>query len=190
LNKARQHVRVDILLASIGFLSACASTNWQSMQRAPSFQATRIHKVLVVCISQKPGVRSRWEKEFVRQWQTRGVGAVASEDVLPAGVTLDKVGVAPFAKVQGFDHVLVMRLVKREKIVAETPEDHPLSPYVDAIVAAPNEPVDFEEAIVSTKLFDVVTEMPVWSATSETLLTGDAIRRARPFVKDILSHIY
>ena len=94
-----------------------------------------------------------------------------------------------------------MRLLKREKIEAEFPHpqfetirpapDNPaLTPYVHAVVASPGEPIDFAVAVVSTKLFDVATEKPVWSAMSQTLVTGDAIRRARPFVKDILNHIY
>src|SRR5271169_687570 len=111
MNTSRRPWVAGILLASTSFLSACASTSLQSIQRASDYQATRIHKVLVVCITQKPGVRSRWENEFVRQWKARGINAVASAEVLPAGATLDKAGVAPIAKAQGFDSVLVMRLL-------------------------------------------------------------------------------
>ena len=39
------------LLAASGLVSACASTTLRSTQRAPDFQAKRIHKVLVVCLS-------------------------------------------------------------------------------------------------------------------------------------------
>src|SRR5258708_15693699 len=150
MNNSLRKALVGVLLASTGILPACASTNLQQVQRATDYRVARIHKVLVVCVTQKPGVRSRWENEFVRQWKARGVDAAASAKMLPAGVTLDKAGIAPFATGQGFDSVLVMRFLQREKIKAETPynpenpDDPSLTSYVHALVAAPNEPVDFE----------------------------------------------
>ena len=47
--------------------------------------------------------------------------AVSSLEVLPSTLPLDKVNVAPIAKAQGFDAVLVSRLLDKKKITAGKP---------------------------------------------------------------------
>ncbi len=189
------------LLASMILWSACASTNMQTIERTPDFQSSRIHKVLVVCVIQTPGSRNRFENEFVRQWRARGVEAVASSDVLPVGVTLDKAGIAPFAKTQGFDSVLVTRPLKRGRIQPEfvhpkseiTPPasaDSNLTKDVQAVVASPEYGTDFEVVVVGSNLYEVATEKRLWSGITDTLLTGDVPKRARTFAKVILKNIY
>ncbi len=173
----------------------------QTVQRTPDFQPSRIHKVLVVCIIQTPGSRNRFESEFARQWKARGVEAVASSEVLPIGVTLDKAGIALFAKAQGFDSVLVTRPLKRGEIEPEfahpkseiTPPasaDSNLTKDVQAVVASPEYGTPFEVVVVGTNLYDVVTEKRLWSGVTNTLVTGDVPKRARTFVKVILKNIY
>ena len=94
------------------------------------------------------------EKEFVRQWRTRGVDAEASVEVLPAGVALDKAGVAPITQALGFDSVLVTRLIKREAINPQIPGrllkqpprrrmNPDLTQYVRAVVASPEYDIDY-----------------------------------------------
>jgi hypothetical protein len=202
MHNLRRRRVVGIFLALTGLLSACASTSLQKVQHTPEFRPARIHKVLVVAITKTPPVRSRWENEFVLQWRKLGVDAIASSEVLPAGVALDKAELALIANARGFDSVLVMRLLKREKITPEIAHprnervpplaaDSPnLTQYVQAVVASPEYPIDFEVAVVSTNLYDAATEKLVWSSISQTLITGDAPRHARPFVKIILKNIY
>src|SRR5579872_6266080 len=105
-----------MLWVGAGFLSSCASTTMESVQRAPDFHSTQIRKILIVGIAQTPGLRESFEDEFVKQWRERGVEAVASSKVLPADTPLDKAGVAPIAKAQGFDSVLVTRVLRRQQI--------------------------------------------------------------------------
>jgi hypothetical protein len=194
-------LRIGVLLVSVAFFSACASTNLKSVQRAHGFEASRVRNVLVICITSTPGVRNRFESEFVRQWRARGVDAMASEDVLPVGVTMDKAGIAPLAKKQGFDSALVMRLLKRGKIDPQlaqvnsgnnpSPEDNSnMTHYVDAVVASPQYGTDFEVAVVGTNLYDVATEKLLWSGVTDTLLTGEPDKRAHQFVELILKELY
>src|SRR5258708_5649003 len=106
---------IHAALASALLWGGCATTRMQSVQRDPKFQIATIHKVLVVSLASTPEIRKQIEEEYVRQWSKRGVVAVASSAVLPVGVALDKAEVAPFAKAQRFDAVLVSRLLKRER---------------------------------------------------------------------------
>jgi hypothetical protein len=179
-----------VLLISAGFLCGCAATTLQSVQRAPDFNARQVRRVLVVCATKTPGLRSLLESEFVRQWKSRGVDASASAQVLPSGVTLDKMGIAAAAKAQGFDAVLVTRLIQREQIEAQTPENARLTQDVNALVASPEYGMDYEVARVSANLYDAFTEKRVWSGITQTLVTGGAPRRVRSYVKLILKTLY
>ena len=196
LNKIYQPLTVLLLL-----LNGCATTRIQSVQKSPDFNSAHIRKVLIVAVTSTPGLRKQVEWEFVKQWKERGVDVVASESVLPLTVTLDKAGIGAFAKTQGFDSVLVTRLVKREKIepqivrtkgeTAPPPaDDSNLTQYMGAVVASPEYGMDFEVAIVSANLYDVPTEMRLWSGTTQTLLTDDVPKRVRAFTQVILKTIY
>lgn len=191
----RRHLAV--LLA--WFMSGCAATQMQSIHREAGFDAARIHKVLIVSLARTPEIRKLVEDEFVRQWKERRVEAVASYAVLPPNVTLDKAGVAPFARAQGFDSVMVNRLIKREAInrgvhvrqIGEPePDNETMSQYFDAVVATPENEIPYEVAVLTTNLYDVATEKKMWSGVSHTLVTGDVPQRIRPFTKIILKNLY
>ncbi len=64
----------------------------QSIRRAPDFQTSKIHKVLVVCITPTIAIRELVESEFSAQWKKYGVEAAASAKVLPANIPLSKAG--------------------------------------------------------------------------------------------------
>jgi hypothetical protein len=186
---------------AVGFLlCSCASTTIQSISYTPDFNSSRIHKVLIVSLTSTPEIRKLSENEFVRQWKERGVEAVASSSVLPSDVTLDKAGVAPFAKAQGYDTVLVNRLMSRQEIdknirvhqIGDTaPQDSQnMTQYFQAVVASPEYPIDYQVAVLTTNLYDAATEMKIWSGVSQTLVTGDVSRKIGPFTKTILKSIY
>jgi hypothetical protein len=181
-------------------LSSCATTTMQSIQPAPNFHSARIHKILIVSIASTPEIRQQVEREFVRQWKERSVEAVASSAVLPPNVTLDKVGVEPFAKAQGYDSVLVTRLMSRKAIdtsvsvrqVGGPPvqETQNMTDYFQAVVASPEYPISYEVAILTTNIYDVSTEKKMWSGVSQTLITDDVPKKIGPFVKIILKNLY
>jgi hypothetical protein len=180
--------------------SACASTQMQSIQREPEFSADKIHKVLIISIARTPEVRQLVEEEFVKQWKDRGVDAVSSFKVLSVGVPLDKAGIAPFARAQGFDSVLVNRLMSRKEIDKTVPapaakgtvpaETANMTDYFQAVVASPEYPIDYEVAVLTTNVYDVATEKKVWSGVSQTLITGDVPQKIGPFTKTILKNLY
>jgi len=192
-------------LAPAILLASCASTTMRSVQSAPNFQATQIHKALVIGLMKTPGLRKVFEDEFVRQWRARGVSAMASLDVLPPGTTLDKNGVAPFAKAQGYDVVLVTRLLDRHDIDRAVhvqtfqksnsdsnpwEDDNDLTQDLKVVVASPQYDINYALAIVSTNIYDVPTEQRIWAGITETVVTGDVVNLVRPFSKVILKNIY
>lgn len=189
-------------LAAVFLLSACASTQIQSIQPAADFHSARIRRVLIVSIASTPQIRKILEEEFARQWKERGVEAVASLAVLPPEATLDKAGVAPFAKAQGYDSVLVTRVMKRQKIKAEIvqpgfqvpagspPDETDLTDYINGVVASPEYGKEYDVVFLRTNLYDVDTEHLLWSCRSNTLIAEDVPRLIGPFVKIILKNLY
>jgi len=190
-----------VFLVSAGLLAACASTNMISIRRKPSFQSDKIHHVLVIGLIKDQNLRKTFEEEFVRQWSGYGVKAVSSLDVLPSTTPLNNIGVAPIAKAQGFDAVIVTRLLNKKKITA----GEPAIPYVvpdsadDAqngntilkvLLAPPVSVSDYDLATVESNLYDVASEQRVWSGISETKEMKAIPKLIPPFVKLILKRLY
>jgi hypothetical protein len=175
----------------------CASTMMESIQRDPNFQIATIHKVLIVSIASTPDIRKQIEEEYVRQWRKRGVDAIASSAVLPVGVDLDKAKVAPFAKAQRYDAVLVSRLLKKERFgpgkrtdAAAQEETQHESTLENVLFAAPVYATSYDLATVETTLYDATSEKRLWTGTSETTVVGEVSKHIRPFVKTILKSLY
>src|SRR5258708_5481764 len=166
----------------VGFLffAGCVTTALRTVQRDPAFQSGAIRRVLVISLSPNPERRRAIEDEFVRQWQSRGVTAVASYFALEKGTPLDKPHVAPLAKDQGFDTVLVSRLVGRGKIDPQIPawdfdtelstSARALSKDYPVLVASPAYSPTYEQAVVITNVYNVAAQKKLWSGTSQTLI--------------------
>src|SRR5258708_38604103 len=109
------------LLVAASLCAACALTTMRSIQHAPDFRSTRIHRVLVIGDFENQSIRKSFEEEFVRQWSRYGVQAVSSLEVLPASAPLTRDRVATVDKARGFDKVLVARVLERKMIEPGAP---------------------------------------------------------------------
>ncbi len=54
---------------------------------------------------------------------------------------------------------------------------------VQAIVASPEYSINYDVAVVSVTLYSTATEKRIWSGQSQTVVTGEVLKHARPFVK-------
>jgi hypothetical protein len=178
------------LLVSAFLFTACAYTTMRS-----------IHRVLVIGHFSNQAIRKSFEEEFVRQWRRHGVQAVSSLDVLPPSTPLTKDEVAPIAKTQGFDTVLVTRLLERKTIhpgepavptiEPPSPSDLPDSDTAWHVLLAPPVSIsEFDLVTVETTLYDVASERRVWVGWSETEVMNKIPKLIPPFVKLILKHLY
>src|ERR1700687_4612389 len=166
-------------LLSASLCTACALTTMQSIHRAPEFRSARVHHVLVIGHFKNPTIRKSFEEEFVRQWSQRGAQAVSSLDVFPSSTTLNKAMVAPVAKAQGFDTVLVVRVLERKTIRPGEPAVPTIQPpaqsdlqdlnaFWEVLLAPPVSTSEYTLATVETNLYDVASEHRLWSGWSET----------------------
>ncbi len=193
--------RTAILAILFCFVAGCASTIIRSTRRAPDFHNAQIRRVMVVGVFKDPSLRKAFEEEFVRQWKARGVDAVSGLDVLPSTATLYKVGIAPVAKVQGFDTVLVARVLERRPMGPGEPATLHVDPEsqnaaenlnsaLQALLAPSGVTNSYELASVETSLYDVTAGLRFWSATSETKITRKMSEQIPSLVRLILKRIY
>jgi len=188
------------MVLGMGVLAGCATTTVYKTEPEPGFKSENIHKVMIISLSKRTDVRLAVEDEFVRQWKKRGVQAVASHDALPFGTPLEKTHVAPVAKQQGFDSVLVSRLLGVQKIdpnirnqefdVESSSAAGKLDDYFDAVVASPQYAQNYQLAAVTANLYQVSTEKKVWSATTQTLVEQDLPKQIGEYVSVVLKTLY
>jgi len=176
-------------------LAGCATTSIRSVESDPTFHADQVKRVMVINLSPDPKVRSLVEDEFVRQWKKRKIDAVASYQVLPAGIKIEKGPVAVEARGQKFDSVLVTRLSSAQRIQTDTSQDNfDVTPgtaaFTQAIIASPQYSEHYRMASVTTRLYQVEGEKKVWTTVTETLVTEDVAKLIEPFVKTVLETLY
>ena len=162
--KQGKHFNVFILAAiSLLLMASCASTKLYSVLRDESYSG-KIKKVFIIGAFPKPDIRRKFEHEFVNQLKSRGVDAVASNQLIPSDKMLDKETIVSKIKGLDIDAVLVTRLVEKKTIVTDYGGWY--YNYSGGYERA------FKDELVSleTNLYEVWTEKLIWSVLSETYL--------------------
>jgi hypothetical protein len=118
---------VAVLLMLAGFANAKSNklvTSWKN----PQYTATKFHRVLVLGMSAKPGVRADFEDALSQLVATTGVEAVPGNTILlrPEGTQLNLDYLKTQVKTFKIDAVIVSRLVKVDKNITYIPG----SPYL------------------------------------------------------------
>jgi hypothetical protein len=176
------------VLISLFLLSSCATTMTTNVWRDQTYQGP-VKKILVMGISQKPGIQRFFEDEFVRQLRERGVDAVAGYTVLPYGGKMDKDLVAAKARESGADTVLVARPLSREMQRTYVPGSYPRWGGYYGRAYSPGYVVEDEYVYIETNLYDVATEKLIWSAESETVLLASDQDLIKSFISTMTSKL-
>ena len=99
-------------LLAVTLLIACATTTKFSAIWGDEAYKKGIKKILILGLSDKAVIRGSFENHLVKRLEAQGVKAVASSSILAPNVKLDKETFQLHFKDQGFDAVLVTRLLK------------------------------------------------------------------------------
>jgi hypothetical protein len=188
----RPVVFISILFISSFLLLSCATTTLTSVWKESSLKAGKIKKILIIGVSDKPAIRRFYEDEFVKQFQLRGLDAVASYTI----VETEKVPEKEFflSKIQdlGIDAIMITRLVDRKTVETYYPPEvlqsgQPVPPpglyprgyylswygyYYDCYqcVRTPGYTVQDEIVSLETNMYDSRTDKLIWSALSDTFV--------------------
>jgi hypothetical protein len=154
-----------------GLLAGCTTTTAPVIWRDPSYQG-EFKKVLVAIVGTEAGIRAGAEDAFVSKFAPGA--AIQAYKVVPAGTEQDREKLKALLREQGFDGVLVARLlgVDQQVTTSTMPVATTMYGYYGWATTAvyAQTAVDVRRVVrVETKIFDVASEKMVYSALTETM---------------------
>ena len=181
----------------VALLGACSSTSVEEVWHDPDRAAAPIGKTLVIAVAPQRDVAIALENEWVGELQHRGIDARALNAMLSGERQPDKQRVVGVVKADGFDTVLVSRVVEKKTVeqnvsvsgapVHGTPGYYGTwyDFYGTSRTSASNASytVEREVAVVETNLYEAAGEKLFWSARSDTFVEGSAAELIRGFVE-------
>jgi hypothetical protein len=161
------------LFLTLGYVVSCSTTKLTAVWRDEGYQG-HPRKVMVISVVNDPEIRQLVENEFITRFRARGVEAVAGYTILPDIAVVDKNVIVEKMKELGTDTVLIARHVDQRTARAEVPGT---SWYGYYGVRSAGVVATDKYAVMQTKVYDLKTEQPIWSASSETWLTANVPER-------------
>jgi hypothetical protein len=199
-------VLVTILLYELLVCIGCAATQVKQYSIDETYQGGEPKNVLVIAVVRQPTTRRLMESEFVKQFKKKGIGSVESFRALTTDTLVGdaaREGIVAAVKEQGVDAVLIVRSAggrtEERNIPGMTITTGAGMPYASAgawggyttVMASFPEPsapttqgYSAEQKFLSleTQLYDVQTERLIWSALSETRISGPPQEEISAFV--------
>ena len=172
--------RSALLLLTLATLAGgCGSTRIASNWIDPAYTSGKFKKVLVLGLAPQASTRNLLEGKMVEVFKAEGVETIASTTVMPADREPTKDDVKAVVEGQGFDGVLVSRLVGSRDEVSYTPPTYAVPyPYyhglysyygtVGPMVYSPGYIDQYRVYTVETNVYTVKDAKLVWSVVSET----------------------
>jgi len=184
------------LVVLVGLLlSSCATTIVTAVWKDESFTGP-VKKMAVIGIFKTPAIRNSFEDEFSRQLRTHGVEAVPGYTVIPVDDQSDKDIVASKLRNLGTDYVLVTRLVDKRTVQTYVPGQAYVVPgYYRSwggyyqYAYTPGYMVQDVYAYAETNIYDVKNDKLIWSARSETEISGVNQELIQSFVKIMIDRL-
>ncbi len=181
------------LIPVVLLISACASTQLNSVWKDPTYHE-HPSRIMVIGVVKNPATRRIFEDEFVRQLAANGTQAIASYSELPETLRGDDAAIAAKVKQMGVDTMLITRLVSKQTVQTFVPGTPYFPPpyygtwpeyyrYGHQAMYVPDRIVEDEYAVIETNLYRVSNNKLIWSATSQTGLSGSSDQKLiKPYV--------
>jgi hypothetical protein len=161
--------------AALAALAACASTQLKATWKDPAFSGPPLKKLLVIGAVHSDLNRRVFEDAFAGALNAAGSSGVASYPLLPESGAIPNERVQQGVQRSGADAVLVTRLMRVRQDVNVTPSHaYPgfygagfRGWYGGAYAMAPADVRVYDVLTIESTLWNVGTDKPVWSGTSE-----------------------
>lgn len=168
------NIRVALAAAAAAvILTACSSTSLKDSWKDPAFTGPTYKQVLVLGVSKSEASRRVFEDGFSNALKAVGTGGAPSYNIIPAG-SVTNVQLSDAMEKTRSDAALVTRVLRVKKDVNVTPGF--AGPgfygrgfggyYGSAWASAPDVNV-YEVLTIESTLWNLKSDKPVWSATSE-----------------------
>ena len=162
-------------------LAACSTTYISSLWKDPTYQV-KPHKIMIIGIAKSAANKRTLEDDFAKQIKLQGTDAVSSYAILPDDKDGNKNAIAAKMKEQGADAVLITRIANRKTVYTNLLEVYapPQSyrtwqnyyEYGYGNITSPNNVEETKYAVMETNMYDAGNDKLIWSASSETQITG------------------
>lgn len=168
---AHQALRIVISLTLLGALG-CASTKLTSTFVDPAFSGEPFDKIMVVGLGASAGGRASFENAVADQLAAQGVLGVASGNLIAAAEDLTRESVRGWVASDGYDAVLVTRLVDTRKSTTYHPPSYATFydywGFYGGYLTSPGYLVETTTLLIESTLFDATTGKVVYSAESKS----------------------
>lgn len=181
----KSHIRfIAVAVSAFLLLLSCSTTQTTNTWVSPSYRGSPVSNVLVIAVTKDGNLRRSFENKFVQQLKATGVRAVSSAAEMPLDQKVKKEAVLALVEKLGADSVLVTHLVSlKEKDIStppatstqDTPDDYHGGTYYESVAQAYDTSAGAQynptqvKVRLESKLYEVKTEKPIWSAQSKTI---------------------
>ena len=160
-----------VLLLSLVTLG-CASTKMTQVHVNPDGASGAYDKLMVIGLGTADDTRVEFESRVTEKLTSQGVTSVASNADFPSQKDVTTDAVRERAHADGVDGVLVTRLVDiQTESTYKLNETDPFNQWWEKYGSNSVVPAitgEVKRFVMETKLFDVATEKPVYSSTSDS----------------------
>ncbi len=191
-----------LICAASFVLGACTpQTKIGASWRDPDYTKGRIKKVFVIGIAAKNERRAVFENQFVTTFRNAGIGAEASHTLIPGVEQLTKEIVDAAIEGQGFDMVIVTRMIDIDMTYDRSPGGYYTQPvgyynslygyygHAYQVIRAPDY-VDYKEVYsLETNLYEFSSEKLIWTVQSKAVRKQSAYDSIRLFTSKILGKL-
>jgi hypothetical protein len=137
---------------------------------------------MIIGIAKNPANKRTLEDDFAKRLKLQGTDAVSSYAILPDDKDGNKDAIVAKMKEQGADAVLITRIADRKTVYRNLLEVYapPQSystwqnyyEYGYGNITSPNYVEETKYAVMETNMYDAGNDKLIWSASSETQITG------------------
>ena len=181
----------------VTLIAACAPIKKLEVWKEESYSA-RPQKILLIAVTKRDNLRRQSENVLANQLAKKGIEAIRSHKVLPKEEKLDRQEIEAQVRVLGVDSVIVARSISQREIT-----NHQYGGVVLGGVAVYSDggwygygygfsydrEYDSDYFIVSTKLYDVEKQTPVWSYIAQVKVDGSKEKAVNQLVPTIVEQL-
>jgi hypothetical protein len=195
--KSPKLFRLFLCLLLVTIAAACSPIKKLEVWKEETY-STHPQKMLLIAIAKRDRTRRQAENVLANQLVKRGLEAIPSYKVLPQEEKLDRQAVEAKVRELGFDSVLVARSISQKEIT-----NHQYGGVILGGTAvysnggwygygygySYNREYDSDYFIISTKLYDVDSEMPAWSYLAQIKVDGSRERAINQLIPTIVEQL-
>ena len=181
----------------VTLIAACAPIKKLEVWKEESYSA-RPQKILLIAVTKRDNLRRQSENVLANQLAKKGIEAIRSHKVLPQEEKLDRQEIEAQVRVLGVDSVIVARSISQREIT-----NHQYGGVVLGGVAVYSDggwygygygfsydrEYDSDYFIVSTKLYDVEKQTPVWSYIAQVKVDGSKEKAVNQLIPTIVEQL-